>query len=133
MAVGHGTAVDWDSDLGDPARATAVYTCMLPRFDLCLADSNPAIDTSALEMRHLMEVSRSKALEGLQNLCRDYEQWISRTSTQVADVDQMLQATAERHLDRCRDALRRMRTGIKLLANNTWVPQLIGFLVRDPG
>lgn len=122
MAVGHGTAVDWDSDPGDSARATAVYTCMLPRYDLRLADSNPAIDTSALEMRHLMEASRSKALEGLQNLCKDYEQWISHISDQVADVDQVLQATAERHLDRCRDALRRMRAGVELLANDsdTW-------------
>jgi hypothetical protein len=119
MAVGHGTAVDWDTDQEDSAQATAVYTCMLPRYDLRLAESNPAIDASSLEMRHLAEAPRPDALGGLQNLCEEYGQWISRTTGQVAGLEQGLQATAERHLNRCRDALRRMQAGIELLARDS--------------
>ena len=43
-----------------PGRATAVFTCMIPRFELRLADSNPAIDTAALGMRHLMRAPRAQ-------------------------------------------------------------------------
>jgi hypothetical protein len=116
MATGHGTAVDWDSDPSIPGRATAIFTCMIPRFELRLADSNPAIGTAALGMRHLMRAPRTQVLEGLRDLCDQYEQWITETSQQVPYLDRALQATAGRHLDRCREALQRMRAGIGLLA-----------------
>jgi hypothetical protein len=119
MATGHGTAVDWDSDPADPGRATAVFTCTIPRFELRLADSNPAIDTAALAMRHLMRGPRAQVLEGLTDLCFMYERWITETSQQVAGLDYTLQATAERHLNGCREALQRMRAGISLLATNS--------------
>ena len=122
MATGHGTAVDWDSDPATPGRATAIFTCMIPRFEVRLADSNPAIDTAVLGMRHLMRAPRAQVLEGLGDLCGQYEQWITEASEQVPELDRALQATAGRHLDRCREALRRMRAGISLLTkdSDTW-------------
>ena len=119
MATGHGTAVDWDSDPADPGRATAVFTCMIPRFELRLADSNPAIPTAALEMRHLMRAPRAQVLEGLGDLCGQYERWITETSQQVPRLDRTLQETALRHMDRCREAVRRMQAGIALLASDS--------------
>ncbi len=119
MASGHGTAVDWDSDPANPGRATAVFTCMIPRFELRLADSNPTIDTAALAMRHLMRAPRAQALEGLRDLCSMYERWITEISQQATGLDYTLQAAAERHLNRCREALQRMRAGIGLLATNS--------------
>ena len=119
MATGHGTAVDWDSDPADPGRATAVFTCMIPRFELRLADSNPAIPTAALEMRHLMRAPRAQVLEGLGDLCGQYERWITETSQQVPRLDRALQETALRHMDRCREAVRRMQAGIALLASDS--------------
>lgn len=92
---------------------------MIPRFELRLADSNPAIGTAALGMRHLMRAPRTQVLEGLGNLCGQYEQWIIETSQLVPALDRSLQATAQRHLDRCREALQRMRVGVGLLARDS--------------
>ncbi len=116
MATGHGTSVDWDGDPAVPGRASAIFTCMIPRFELRLADSNPSIGTAALGMQHLARSSRTEVLEGLEDLCGQYEQWIIATSDQVPSLDDALHATARRHLDRCYQALRRMRAGIRLLA-----------------
>ena len=58
MATGHGTAVDWESDPTDPGRASTIFTCMIPQFELRLADSNAAIDTAPLGMRHLVRAPR---------------------------------------------------------------------------
>lgn len=116
MATGHGTAVDWDRDPSDPARASAVFTCMIPRYELRLADSNPAISTDALVMKHLMQSPRAQVLEGLRELCGEYERWITETSQQVSGLATSLRPTAARHMDRCREALQRMRAGIGLLA-----------------
>lgn len=116
MATGHGTAVDWDSDPAAPGRARAIFTCMIPRFELRLADSNPRIATEALEMRHLVRAPRAQVLQGLGDLCTQYELWITETSRQVSDLDDALHETALRHLDRCREALQRMRAGVGLLA-----------------
>lgn len=119
MATGHGTAVDWDSDPADPGRASAVFTCMIPRFELRLADSNAAIDTGPLRMGHLMRAPRAQALEGLTGLCSQYEQWINMTSDQVPQLQQTLRDTATRHLNRCREALQRMQAGISLLSSDS--------------
>ena len=66
-----------------------------------------------------MRAPRTQVLEGLEDLCGQYEQWITETSQQVPDLARALQVTAERHLDRCREALQRMRAGIGLLATDS--------------
>lgn len=119
LATGHGTSVDWKADPDDPGRASVICTCVIPRFELLLSDSNPDIPTTALGMRHLMRAPRSEALSGLKDLCANYENWIVDTSGQLEDLDQALHTTAERHLDRCRDALARMRSGIDLLSRDS--------------
>jgi len=119
MATGHGTAVDWESDPTDPGRASTIFTCMIPQFELRLADSNAAIDTAPLGMRHLVRAPRGQALEGLTGLCGQYEQWIIKTSEQVPRLHSALQDPASRHLARCREALQRMRAGIALLASDS--------------
>lgn len=119
LATGHGTAVDWDSDPADRGRASAVFTCMIPRFELWLADSNAAIDTAPLGMGHLMRAPRAQVLDGLTGLCDQYEQWITKTGDQVLQLHPTLHSAASRHLARCRDALQRMRAGIALLASDS--------------
>ena len=119
MATGHGTAVDWESDAVDPGRASAIFTCMIPRFELRLADSNAAIDTAPLRMGHLMRAQRAQALHGLTDLCDQYEQWITMTGDQIPQLHPALHGVASRHLARCREALQRMRAGIQLLASDS--------------
>jgi hypothetical protein len=119
LATGHGTSVDWQADPDDPARASVISTCLIPRFELLLSDSNPDIPTEALGMRHLMRAPRSEALAGLRDLCVGYEAWILDTTGRLANLDEALHATAVRHLDRCREALVRMRSGIDFLSRDS--------------
>jgi hypothetical protein len=119
IANGHGTAVDWESDLTNPGRASAVFTCMIPQFELRLADSNAAIDTAPLGMGHLIRAPRAQVMEGLTGLCGQYEQWITKTGEQVPRLHPALRDAASRHLAKCREALQRMRAGIALLASDS--------------
>ena len=119
LATGHGTSVDWRADPDDPRRASVICTCLIPKFELLLSDSNPDIPTESLIMQHLIQAPRGEALAGLEDLCAGYEVWIVDTAGRLVDLDEALQATAERHLDRCRDALARMRSGIDLLSRDS--------------
>ncbi len=119
MATGHGTAVDWETDPTDRHRAIAVFTSMVPRFELWLSDSNPAIATKPFAMKHLARAPRAEVLQGLRDLCDDYERWIERAGHQVLSLQNALQGAAERHIARCREALRRMRAGIGLLETDS--------------
>jgi hypothetical protein len=116
LATGHGTAVDWDSDPTAPGRASSVFTCMIPRFELRLADTNTMIDTTPLGMGNLARAPRAQVIEGIGDFCDQYDQWIGKTAEQVPQLDPTLQAAANRHMNRCREALQRMRAGINLLA-----------------
>ena len=119
LASGHGTAVDWDSDPAVPGRASSVFTCMIPRFELRLADTNTTIDTAPLGMGNLARAPRAQVIEGIGDFCDQYDQWIAKTAEQVPQLDPTLQAAASRHLNRCREALQRMRAGINLLASDS--------------
>ena len=113
FATGHGTAVDWRCDPVDPLRATELRTCVIPRFELKLSDSNPDIPTELLGMRHLATSPRSDVLRGLEDLCSRYETWILETSDEARSLEQSLHNVAEQHLERCREASQRMRAGVR--------------------
>lgn len=116
IATGHGTAVDWDHDEIDPSRATAVRTCVIPKYELRLSESNPDIPTHSLAMAGFVSAPRSETLAALTGLADLYESWISTTRTSISQLDEELHSTAQRHLDRCLEAAGRMRSGIDLLA-----------------
>lgn len=54
----------------------------------------------------------------LEDLCACYDDWISARETEVVTLPTMLQDTAHRHMNECRNALKRMRGGIDLLEKN---------------
>jgi Helicase conserved C-terminal domain len=119
FATGHGTAVDWRQNGTDPFRATELCTCIIPRFELRLSDTNPEIPTDLLGMRFLATSPRPDVLRGLEDLCSRYETWIADTSDDARSLDPSLQTVAEQHLDRCREASQRMRAGVRLLADDS--------------
>jgi len=119
IATGHGTAVDWDQNESDPRRASAVWTCVVPRYELRLSESNPNIPTDSLRMSSFLRSPRDESLASLEHLCELYDAWISGTEQQIESLEAGLRDTARRHIERCSDASRRMRAGIELLRTNS--------------
>ena len=117
LAVGHGCSVTWQTS--QTASADRLETTFTPMYDLPLADSNPEIDISALNMRTLAAASRDDAVHGLRQLVTGYREWIAQLELDAEDLTGTRLQTARRHAELCRDAARRIDSGIDLLEQST--------------
>ncbi|KOU66423.1 DNA helicase [Streptomyces sp. MMG1533] len=126
FAVGHGCSAHWDwtpppVGLTDIERAAIdeIRSEFLPTHEVLLTDSNPEIDSSALGMLGLAERPDSEVLAALHGLARGYEQWIEAKASEAAALaGTHYQEPAHLQLDTCREALGRMREGIRILADD---------------
>ena len=118
FGVGHGCAVEWTADEGDPSRAVSVGTTFVPRYELQLAESNPRINESSLGMRFFSEGPQSGVTTALAELCDGYSDWIESTAGRAQSEfagEPEIEETAGRHIRAAREAVDRMRTGVELL------------------
>jgi hypothetical protein len=113
LAVGHGCSVTWTVD--GSGSADRLQTTFAPIYDLPLADSNPAIDLPALDMRYLASAGHADTIGGLRQLVLGYREWIGRLDTETADLIGTHADTARRHVQLCLDAAHRIESGIELL------------------
>ena len=119
-AVGHGCAADWQ---GDNDRVYMIQSDIIPSYEI-----KPIVPTRFpdlyLKMHDLSTLGDKAAIDPvLHSLCDKYEEWIEQ---QQASVDnpgfpQESQDVALRHLDTCRECLRRMRLGLDLLKADSTV------------
>ncbi|MGW4161284.1 helicase-related protein [Streptomyces sp. NPDC004788] len=124
FATGHGCCAHWDwtppaVGLIDVVRAAIdeIRSEFVPTHEVLLTDSNPEIDSSALDMLGLAERSDAKVLETLHGLADGYEQWIeAKTVEATALTGTPYEDAARERLEACREALGRIRGGIGLLA-----------------
>ncbi len=119
FAVGHGCAAEWDEP--DNGRTTRVWTEVLPIYEV-----KPVLPTQVegldLSMNVLAHSSSKDVLSLCNRLADEYEKWIDEREREVAsrsDLTPELTATAHRHLENCRECLRRMREGIGLLEDDS--------------
>lgn len=117
FAAGHGCAADWTSQ-DDSEHATSVETVFVPRHDLHLSQSNPAIRSDALSLGFLSRASRTDVHAALLTLADGYDAWIKEREAEVAALEDALQPTAADHLASCRTALERIRAGIAYVSSN---------------
>ncbi|MBG0814845.1 helicase-related protein [Planomonospora sp. ID82291] len=126
FAVGHGCAADWEwrpssprdrtPPEGRPAAVSAVWTAFVPTAEVLLTDSNPDIDSSKLEMRHLAEAPDTEILDALRGLVDGYRAWIAERNEEA----DLLEATeyghvAKEQIAQCESVRLRMESGIRLL------------------
>ena len=123
FAVGHGCSVSWETER--QSRATRVCSTFLPEREVPaeLDYDIPGLREHArvLEMKDLSTfTSRPVAtvFSDLDAFCGGYEQWIETQTGRVASLPEEHQVTANRHLSACREALDRMRNGIRLLQSD---------------
>jgi hypothetical protein len=125
FAVGHGCSAQWDwapppVGLTDIERAaiSEVRSEFLPTHEVLLTDSNPEIDSSALGMLGLAEKPDTEVLAALRGLALGYEQWIEAKASEAASLaGTPYEDAAHAQLDVCREALGRMREGIRILTD----------------
>ncbi|MFA1546488.1 helicase-related protein [Actinomadura chokoriensis] len=122
-AVGHGCSAEWDAvrtkvnSTRRVAGASTIRTTFVPRYDLWLADSNPAIDTERLGMHYLATASTTDVSTALQDLVNGYRFWIEERRGEAGTLpDADLIRIANEHLDLCVEACDRMADGITALS-----------------
>ncbi len=127
FAIGHGCAVDWDDVQGD--HAGILRTTQISTYELQAIIPN---SMAGLEMLTLGRASSPDEVVSLLTPVLDaYEQWIDERRTEIpALASQELRNTAIVHLDLCTQALKRMRTGLKLLVQDLQVFEAFRFANR---
>ena len=120
-AVGHGCAADWHEV--DEGRADMVQSDIIPSYEI-----KPIVPTSFsdldLKMYDLSTLGDETSIAPMLNsLCDRYEEWIEQQQAAVGETGfpQEFRDAALRHLDDCRECLRRMRSGLGLLQDDSRV------------
>lgn len=113
FAVGHGCAADWCDSDGECT--TLIRTEVLPTYEI-----KPVLPTQIagldLRMMDLASKKLDRAINLCMNLSDEYEKWITEREHEISsDVIPELEETARKHMDNCRECLRRLRDGIQLL------------------
>lgn len=115
-AIGHGCAADWEEAEGD-AGASSVSASVLPSYDvkpiIPKKFEDEDLKLSMLDFSSLKP--ENDPFPVLNSLCDKYEKWIEERGTEVLGLEESLQPIAEKHLENCRNCLRRMRSGIETL------------------
>ena len=119
-AVGHGCAADWQ---GDEDRVCMIQSDIIPSYEIkpIVPIRFPDLD---LKMYDLSTLGDEAAIDPVLNsLCDKYEEWIEQQQATVykPDFPQEFQNAALRHLDKCQECLRRMRSGLDLLKADSTV------------
>ena len=121
FAIGHGCAPEWSTP--SSGRAVHIRTEVLPTYDL-----KPVLPTQLegldLRMMDLASDEPSAATALCGRLADKYEDWIAEREREVSlrsDLSAELKETARRHLDNCRECLRRIQEGTLLLEQDSEV------------
>lgn len=116
-AVGHGCAVIWENENGGPV--DHLETTFIPRYQV--PEMTPDFDTPirAQEMQFLSEADKDDLIAGLYELTERYADWIDNLQTE--DLPDNLIEVANQNIFKCRQALNRIKKGIKLLEEDPTV------------
>ena len=115
FAVGHGCAPEWSGTYD--GRATTIRTEVLPTCEV-----KPVLPTEVegldLRMIELMSDDPDTCTKLCTRLADEYEAWITEREEEIetrVDLSPELTETSRRHMENCRECLRRMRDGVTLL------------------
>ena len=118
FAVGHGCAADWEDS--DFERTTLVRTEVMPTYEI-----KPVLPTRIADLKlRMMDLASDEpgiSADLCKMLCDKYAAWITAREEEAArrkDLTPELKETAQRHIDNCRECLRRMQEGVWLLEQN---------------
>ena len=144
FAVGHGLAVQADVAKGEPNRATAVRTSVLPRSEVAKVEA-PQPDDPDLndEQRHprerellasvVFDMEQLAGLDGpgavaaLTPLANAYDHWLGRQADRIGDFDGEEADAAEAAVAKANEIALRLRAGIELLGTDPVAAEAFAF------
>ncbi|MGZ3140533.1 helicase-related protein [Lentzea chajnantorensis] len=121
FAVGHGCAADW-GPVSKDGNVTTVDATALPVHEA--PSITPVIKKRdghdlVVGMENLALLDSSVAgQDEVEQLLSEYQAWIDQQQTEISGLSIELRRTANSHLDECRSALDRMRTGWQLVTDD---------------
>jgi len=120
-AIGHGCAASWNEVT--EGRADRVWSEIIPAYEMkpIVPARFEDLDLRMIELSDLRDEAGVISL--LTALCDRYEAWIGqqRVAIDAENFSSEYRDTAERHLEKCRFCLNRMRSGISLLQEDNRV------------
>ena len=121
FAVGHGCAPEWNEPDGD--RTTLIRTETVPRYEVSpvLPKRIEGLDLRMLDLA--LEDDPDVAHSLCASLADSYENWIVEKEREMeeSDLSEEMKETARKHMDNCRECLRRIRDGVDILSRDTEV------------
>ncbi|MGI4816369.1 MAG: hypothetical protein ACRYGG_23955, partial [Janthinobacterium lividum] len=119
--IGHGCAADWECAPKDEL-ASAITAESLPVFETpsvtpdIRRNDGTSIDVSMLDLAGLSP--GQDGMDSLDEVITGYETWITECEKQIDFLQLAHQITATAHMDQCKSAAARMRTGISFLRSD---------------
>ena len=140
FAVGHGVGVHVEKAPGGWDRAVEISTSVMPAYEVeqmeaPMPEDIPALAKAVLDMRVLSKTNMGNFNAALNPLADAYETWIQeqeaslRKENVTPDLDPYA-VDARSSLDDCRATLKRIRTGIALLNDDTKAAEAFRFANR---
>lgn len=138
FGVGHGAAIHADLQTDAFDRAVELRTAVMPTYEVPRAISvsareEPALANVVLDMKQLAELDAPALVNALTPLADAYAEWITRQRARVnnptPDLAPFL-VQAQFNLERCENALTRLRAGIALLAQDAQAADAFHFAMR---
>lgn len=130
FAVGHGCSPKWDDN--DVECTASISTESIPVYEI-----KPIVprelESVQLKMYDLSDLSTNDISINLNKLNSEYELWINKQEEfarkELVNNEDLLK-TAIRHIDSCRECLKRMQNGVNLLINNPQINRAFKLMNR---
>jgi hypothetical protein len=136
FAVGHGVSVHAEPCPGQCDRSTRLRTQVVPRYDVPkvtppTAADIPALAGLVLDMKVLADTPSAEFAARLGPLASAYEAWIAEQEGKLGQPDlAAYQQVGKAALQRCREALARIRDGLSLLGQDDSAAEAFRFANR---
>jgi hypothetical protein len=112
FATGHGCAAEWSDPVN--SRVRKVSSNSFPTLERPLVESTGS-DLPFLSMAWLAGATRAEVISELRTLCRSYGAWVDSQKSAVPALAPELRETGTSNVERCRESMARMESGVSLL------------------
>jgi hypothetical protein len=116
FAIGHGTAVTWNKELGSRTeKVTNIKTSVIPVYDMPQVAPAGDVELSMLQLSD--EGNWPEAKTSLSNLVTEYERWIEGIKAEANTVElEPYREAALKNIEKCETTLQRIKRGVQYLA-----------------
>jgi len=122
-AIGHGSAAGWKID--ESGIPTSIFLDVLPSAELpsmtpdILDHNGNHVSLKMRDCASLPDDQTDPKWNSLNKVVSEFEFWIKNRESEISKVPQELHVIATKHMERCRDSLERMKTGLGLLKDDS--------------